>query len=70
MEILGTIFTPSKSEFFLSGDKMSKKKKLTKDEEVIQAYKGQTDNIKSDVNGSYTGVTENNEVPVQDADDL
>jgi hypothetical protein len=49
---------------------MSKKKKLTKDEEVIQAYKGQTDNIKSDVNGSYTGVTENNEVPVQDADDL
>lgn len=50
--------------------KMSKKKKINKDEEVIKAYKGQCENIKTDVNGSYTGVTENNEIPEQDADDL
>lgn len=50
---------------------MSKnKKKLAKNEEVIKAYKGKNTYIKSDVNGSYTGITENNEVPEQDADDL
>ena len=28
------------------------------------------DEIQSDVNGSYTGMTNDGEVPVQDADDL
>jgi hypothetical protein len=50
--------------------KNNKKKNLSKDEEVINAYKGDNENIKSDVNGSYTGLTENYEVPEQDADDL
>jgi hypothetical protein len=55
-----------------SGDKMNdnKKKNLSKDEEVIEAYKSKDTYIKSDVNGSYTGLTENYEVPEQDADDL
>ena len=59
-------------DFILTGGEiMSKnKKKLAKDEEVIKAYKGKNTYIKSDVNGSYTGITENNEVPEQDADDL
>ena len=48
----------------------SKKKNLSKDEEVIEAYKGEDTHINSDVNGSYTGLTENYEVPEQDADDL
>lgn len=48
----------------------NKKKKSSKDEEVIKAYKGDVTNIKSDVNGSYTGITENHEIPEQDADDL
>lgn len=48
----------------------NKKKNLSKDEQVIEAYKGENTNIKSDVNGSYTGITENYEVPEQDADDL
>ena len=48
----------------------NKKKNLSKDEQVIEAYKGENSNIKSDVNGSYTGITENYEVPEQDADDL
>jgi hypothetical protein len=48
----------------------NKKKKSSKDEEVIKAYKGDVTNIKSDVNGSYTGITENGEIPEQDADDL
>ena len=50
--------------------KNHKKKNLSKDEEVIEAYKGKDTYIKSDVNGSYTGLTENYEVPEQDADDL
>lgn len=48
----------------------NKKQKPSKDEEVIKAYKGSATNIKSDVNGSYTGITENHEIPEQDADDL
>lgn len=48
----------------------NRKKNLSKDEEVIKAYKVNDTNIKSDVNGSYTGITENYEVPEQDADDL
>ena len=50
--------------------KLSKKKNTSKDEEVIKAYKNDFTNVKSDVNGSYTGVTENYEIPEQDADDL
>lgn len=41
-----------------------------KDEQAINAYKPNFNDIKSDVNGSYTGIPENNEVPEQDADDL
>ena len=48
----------------------NKKNKLSKDEEVIKAYQPEFTNIKSDVNGSYTGITENHEIPEQDADDL
>ena len=48
----------------------NKKKNINKDDEAIKAYKNDFTNVKSDVNGSYTGVTENNEVPEQDADDL
>ena len=56
----------------IGGEAMSKNKKknLSKDEEVIKAYKNDFTNVKSDVNGSYTGVTENYEIPEQDADDL
>jgi len=56
----------------IGGETMSKNKKknLSKDEEVIKAYKTDFTNVKSDVNGSYTGITENYEVPEQDADDL
>ena len=48
----------------------NKKKNLSKDEEVIKAYKNNFTNVKSDVNGSYTGITEHHETPEQDADDL
>ena len=48
----------------------NKNKNLSKDEQVIEAYKEKDTVIKSDVNGSYTGITENYEVPEQDADDL
>ena len=56
----------------IGGETMSKNKKknLSKDEEVIKAYKNYFNNVKSDVNGSYTGITENYEIPEQDADDL
>ncbi len=56
----------------LGGDTMSKNKNKNqaKDEEVIKAYKNDFTNVKSDVNGSYTGITENGEIPEQDADDL
>jgi hypothetical protein len=56
----------------LGGDTMSKNKNKnqSKDEEVIKAYKNDFTNVKSDVNGSYTGITENGEIPEQDADDL
>lgn len=39
-------------------------------EEVIDAYKNLDKNIKSDVNGSYTGVPLDGGEPIQDADDL
>ncbi len=48
----------------------NKNKNQSKDEEVIKAYKNDFTNVKSDVNGSYTGITENGEIPEQDADDL
>ncbi len=48
----------------------NKNKNKNKDEEVIKAYKNNFTNVKSDVNGSYTGITENGEIPEQDADDL
>ena len=47
---------------------MSKKKNTSKDEEVIKAYKNDFTNVKSDVNGSYTGITENYEVIVDRKD--
>ena len=37
---------------------------------IAQGLNNSTDNIKSDVLGSYTGITETGESPVQDADDL
>lgn len=38
--------------------------------EAVNAYKPDYGDIKSDVQGSYTGVPEITEQPVQDADDL
>ncbi len=49
---------------------MDKKNSVKKDEQVIKAYKPSFNDIKSDVNGSYTGIPEKDEVPEQDADDL
>jgi hypothetical protein len=67
-----TIFTEKNRKTAKKVIKMSKNKKknINKDDEAIKAYKNDFTNVKSDVNGSYTGVTENNEVPEQDADDL
>ena len=46
-------------------------KKQSKVDEVINAYKNLDKNIKSDVDGSYTGVPlDDSKQPVQDADDL
>ena len=45
--------------------------KKSKVNEVIDAYKNLDKNIKSDVDGSYTGVPLDDSLqPVQDADDL
>lgn len=45
--------------------------KKSKVDEVIDAYKNLDKNIKSDVDGSYTGVPLDDSLqPVQDADDL
>ncbi len=45
--------------------------KKNKVDEVIDAYKNLDKNIKSDVDGSYTGVPLDGSLqPVQDADDL
>lgn len=38
--------------------------------EIAEIWSGENEKIKTDVNGSYTGRTEDNERPVQDADDL
>lgn len=46
------------------------KKAKNKVQEVIDADNNLDENIKSDVNGSYTGRPLNGEQPVQDADDL
>ena len=59
-----------------NNDKRTDKKKKAKanaakkSEEAVNAYKPDFNDIKSDVNGSYTGCPENYEKPVQDADDL
>ncbi len=46
-------------------------KKQSKVDEVINAYKNLDKNIKSDINGSYTGVPLDDTLyPIQDADDL
>ncbi len=47
-------------------------KKNTKKEtiEAPLSHKLTDENIFSDINGSYTGVPLNGEVPIQDADDL
>jgi len=48
------------------------RQKLQKlNEEISEIWKGDNkDNVKSDVNGSYTGNPQGFEVPEQDADDL
>ncbi len=51
-------------------NKNNNKKTNNVDEEVIKAYKPTFNDIKSDVNGSYTGIPEKGEIPEQDADDL
>ena len=38
--------------------------------EIIRDVKKEIKTNKFDPNGSYTGVTENNEIPLQDQDDL
>ena len=47
-----------------------KEKKDVKSKESIQAYKNAKRKIPTDVQGSYTGMSIDNEKPVQDADDL
>ena len=47
-----------------------KNKKESKVDSVINAYKNLDKSIKSDVDGSYTGVPVDGGEPVQDADDL
>lgn len=49
----------------------NKQNTKSKVEQVIDAYKNLDKKIKSDVNGSYTGVPLDGSLhPVQDADDL
>lgn len=49
-------------------DNQNKQKKV---KHKVKSVRATSDNIKSDVQGSYTGVPENSdEKPVQDADDL
>ena len=48
-----------------------KENKMKKKKHKVKSVRATSDNIKSDVQGSYTGVPENPyESPVQDADDL
>ena len=47
-----------------------KKDRIMKKARSVINARSDDPSIKSDVNGSYTGVTENYEVPEQDADDL
>ncbi len=54
-----------------NNEKTNKTKIENKVNEVIDAYKNLDNRIKSDVDGSYTGVPlDELEQPVQDADDL
>ena len=47
------------------------RQKLEKlNEEISEIWSGENDDVKSDVNGSYTGNPQGFEVPEQDADDL
>ena len=47
------------------------RQKLEKlNEEISEIWNGDNDEVKSDVNGSYTGNPQGFEVPEQDADDL
>ncbi|NMP38005.1 MAG: hypothetical protein GX051_07800 [Clostridiales bacterium] len=50
--------------------KNSKSEKKNPVQRLIREWADDTDAIKSDVNGSYTGTPEHGEHPVQDADDL
>ena len=54
-----------------NNEKTNKPKIENKVNEVIDAYKNLDKSIKSDIDGSYTGVPlDNSDKPVQDADDL
>ncbi len=47
------------------------RQKLEKfNQEISEIWSGENDEVKSDVNGSYTGNPQGFEVPEQDADDL
>ncbi len=46
------------------------RKEKSKVQDVINADNNIDENIKSDINGSYTGRPLNGEYPIQDADDL
>ena len=55
--------------------KTEKQKKARKEikrisEEIAKVWNSEEDTKQFDVNGSYTGNPENDDVPVQDADDL
>ena len=47
-----------------------KNKNLKKTMEVVKAYSERDEQINSDVFGSYTGNSEDNEKPIQDSDDI
>lgn len=48
----------------------SKPKKNPESEESVKAYHPRYNDVKSDVEGSYTGLPEEDQKPTQDADDL
>ncbi|MBO5066712.1 MAG: hypothetical protein J6D06_11395 [Clostridia bacterium] len=47
-----------------------KSEEKSKVQQIIEADNQTDKNIKSDINGSYTGKPLNGEEPIQDADDL
>ena len=47
-----------------------KEKHKSKVQEIIEADNNTDENIRSDINGSYTGNPLNGAHPIQDADDL